>query len=150
MAETNLFSGEFDFDSGPPGFRGRARRIGDAIGAERIGATVYELPEGERVCPYHYHHGVEEWVLVLDGTPTVRTPDGEQTLRRGDVTCFPAGPAGAHAVAGPGTVVLISANRAPSISVYPDSDKLGMRPGGEEDRLNFLRRDAVEYLEGES
>ena len=40
-----------------------------------IGATVYELPHGESVCPYHYHYGNEEWLVVLDGTPVVRTDD---------------------------------------------------------------------------
>ena len=52
--------------------------------------------------PYHFHHGMEEWLLVVDGTPTLRTPDGERELRRGDVVCFPPGPDGAHQVRGPG------------------------------------------------
>ena len=39
---------------------------------------------------------------MLDGTPTLRDPDGERVLRRGDVVCFPTGPEGAHQVRGPG------------------------------------------------
>ena len=133
------------------GYRRRGVRVGDAIGSEQIGASLYELPGDERTFPYHFHHGVEEWLLVVDGTPTVRLPDGERTLRRGDVVCFAAGPSGAHAVRGPGTVLMLSANRAPSISVYPDSDKIGTRPGDAEspDRLNFRRADGVDYWEGE-
>jgi hypothetical protein len=48
-------------------------------------------------------------------------------------------------------VLLLSANREPSISVYPDGDKIGTRPAGVEDpdRLNFRRADAVDYWEGE-
>jgi hypothetical protein len=39
---------------------------------------------------------------------------------------------------------------AASISVYPDSDKLGVRPsGGGPDRLDFRRGDAVDYWDGE-
>jgi uncharacterized cupin superfamily protein len=147
----NVLSGVLEPGRDRPGFRCRGARVGDRIGGERIGATLYELEEGERVCPYHFHHGVEEWLYVVAGQPTVRTPDGEQTLRPGDTVCFPAGPDGAHDVRGPGRVLILSANRDPSIAVYPDSAKLGTRPGGEHehDRLNFRRDDAVDYWEGE-
>ena len=135
---------------GPVQWPLRSARVGDAIGAERIGGSVYELGEGERTYPYHFHHGVEEWLIVLVGTPAVRTPGGERILRAGDVVCFPAGSAGAHAVRGPGRVLILSANRVPSISVYPDSDKIGTRPGDDRDRLDFRRSDAVDYWEGEA
>ena len=37
-----------------------------------------------------------------------------------------------------------------SVSVYPDSDKLGVRPrGGGPNVLNFRRGDAVGYWDGE-
>jgi uncharacterized cupin superfamily protein len=136
-----------------PGFHRVYARVGDAIGGERIGATLYELGDGERVCPYHYHHGVEEWLYVVSGTPTLRTPDGERTLRAGDVVCFPGDPSGAHDVRGPARVLIFSANRWPAVVVYPDSDKLGTRPADwgqhDGDRLNFRRGDAVDYWDGE-
>jgi uncharacterized cupin superfamily protein len=131
------------------GWRASTRPIGAAIGAQLIGGSVYELEDGERTWPFHYHHGVEEWLVVISGTPTVRLPDGERVLAPGDVVCFPSGPEGAHAVRGPGRVLMLSANRAPSISVYPDSDKIGTRPESGPDRLNFRRGDAVDYWEGE-
>ena len=40
--------------------------------------TVYELPPGQSICPYHYELGDEEWLIVLAGRPTLRTPEGEQ------------------------------------------------------------------------
>ena len=148
MSVFNVQSGPLqDVEAG--GSRWRFARAGDAIGATRIGATVYELEEGARTFPYHFHYGVEEWLVVLDGTPAVRTPTGERVLRRGDAICFPSGPAGAHAVRGPGRFLILSANREPSISVYPDSDKIGVRPGAPDHTLNFRRRDAVDYWEGE-
>jgi uncharacterized cupin superfamily protein len=137
-----------------PGYAKRAAAVDEAIGGARIGATVYELEDGERVCPYHYHHGVEEWLVVVAGTPTVRTPDGEQQLCTGDVVCFPGSPEGAHAVHGPGRVLMLSNEVWPAVLVYPDSDKLGTRPGPrgthDADRLNFRRSDAVDYWDGES
>jgi uncharacterized cupin superfamily protein len=141
--------GELEHASDRDGFRHRGTRVGERLGASQIGGSVYELPPGERTFPYHFHHGVEEWLLVLGGTPTLRTPAGERELRPGDVVCFPSGPDGAHAVRGPGRVLILSANREPSISVYPDSDKVGTRPGGDVDRLNFRRGDSVDYWDGE-
>jgi uncharacterized cupin superfamily protein len=147
----NLLSEEIAHEHDHPGFAWRSIRVGDEVGSSRIGGTVYDLPEDEQTWPYHFHHGVEEWLLVVDGAPTVRTAAGERQLRRGDVICFPRGPEGAHAVRGPGRVLIVSANRDPSISVYPDSGKLGTRPGAahEEDRLDFRRADAVDYWAGE-
>ncbi len=134
------------------GWRSRSTRVADALGAKAIGGSVYDLPAGERTFPYHYHHGVEEWLIVLDGTPELRTPAGTRALRAGDVVCFPSGADGAHALAGPGRVLMLSCAAGPaSVAVYPDSDKLGTRslPFGNPDRLDFRRADAVDYWEGE-
>jgi hypothetical protein len=44
----------------------------------------------------------------------------------------------------------VASDTAPSVSVYPDSDKVGVRPaGGGPDRLDFRRGDGVDYWEGE-
>jgi uncharacterized cupin superfamily protein len=136
-----------------PGYPRRATAVDEAIGGDRIGGAVWEIGEGERICPYHYHHGVEEWLVVISGTPTVRTPDGEQQLRAGDVVCFPGRPEGAHTVHGPGRVMMLSDEVWPAVVVYPDSDKIGARPGPmgthTTDRGNFRRKDAVDYWDGE-
>ena len=73
-------------------------RLGKLLGAKETGITVYELPPGQAVCPYHYECGEEEWLLVLSGTPTLRTPAGEERLEPWDVACFPRGPEGAHGI----------------------------------------------------
>ncbi len=122
-------------------------------GLRWLGASVYELPEGEWTFPYHYHHGVEEWLYVVAGAPTLRDVTAERALAPGDLVCFPSGPGGAHAVRGPGRVVMFSgveSASAASVSVYPDSDKVGVRPrDGGPDRLDFRRADSVDYWEGE-
>jgi uncharacterized cupin superfamily protein len=145
----NVLHGELDSEQQREGFRWRRARIGEKIGGQQIGATVFELEDGERTFPYHFHHGVEEWLLVVAGTPTVRMPGGERMLAPGDLICFKANADGAHTVRGPGRVVIFSANVAPSIVVYPDSDKVGSRPGDPAQALNFRRGDAVGYWEGE-
>jgi uncharacterized cupin superfamily protein len=131
------------------GWRQRSLRVGDELGAASIGGSIYELPAGERTFPYHYHHGVEEWLLVVEGTPSVRTPSGTRELKAGDILCFPSGADGAHSVMGPGRVLILSDRGRASIAVYPDSDKLGTRPLEADDRLDFRRGDAVDYWDGE-
>ena len=59
----NLFDGELDEEGDRPGFSWRRAKVGAKIGAEKLGASLYELEPGERSFPYHYEYGVEEWLL---------------------------------------------------------------------------------------
>jgi uncharacterized cupin superfamily protein len=145
----NLYSDEWEGEMSRPGRSWRHKRAG----GERIGAGLYELPPGGRTFPYHYHYGIEEWLLVVVGRPTVRTPDGTRELVAGDVVRFPVGAAGAHSIenasAEPARVLIASNLVTPSVSVYPDSDKVATRTAEERDRLNFPRSAAVDYWHGE-
>ena len=67
--------------------------VARALGSAAMSMFVYDLAPGQSSCPYHYEYD-EEWLLVVDGTIVVRTPDGEHTLARGDLVCFSPGPAG--------------------------------------------------------
>jgi uncharacterized cupin superfamily protein len=151
--EFNLYGEEWDGEQDRDGFRWRSTRVGARLSAERIGATLYELAPGQRTFPYHFHHGNEEWALVVTGSPTLRIPEGERELRPGDVVCFPEGPDGAHALENRtqemARVLLFSTRVRPSISVYPESGKIATRGTPPEDTLNFKRSDAVDYWEGE-
>jgi uncharacterized cupin superfamily protein len=80
----------------PDGFRRSSTRVGAALGAARTGLSVYELPPGQAVGPYHYEDPEEEWLLVVSGTPTLRHPGGEEQLEPWDIVFFRPGPAGAH------------------------------------------------------
>lgn len=137
-------------DTDPPGYRVRAARIGPLVGGAALGASVYVLDEGQSVCPYHWEAGDEEWLLVLDGRPVVRTPEGEEELEPGDVVCFPKGPGGAHKVTNrrPETarITIFSTKNEPAIAVYPDSNKVGAWPPGKLFRLD----DDVGYWDGEA
>ena len=119
------------------------RGAGPLLGAARLGMTVYELPPGQATCPYHFHWGDEEWLIVVAGTPTLRTPEGETALEAGDVVCFPVGPAGAHRVhnAGEGRrVALFSNTHEFGIIEYPDSDKIGIWGRQDEALDHIIRR----------
>ena len=146
---------DFHYDAeDPEGFRSGMARFGPDQGAKVTGATLYELPPGQALCPYHYEYGEEEWLIVLEGSPLLRAAGGEQRLRPWDVVCFPSGPDGAHLVrndAADGTVrILMFSNHAvPAISVYPDSGKVGAWTGNEADNLLAFKTSRVEYFDGE-
>ena len=148
MKRFNVNTAETQLDGDEPdGYRTGGNRFGKSIGASMIGGTIYDLPDGESICPYHFEYGDEEWLIVLTGNPLVRTPEETTTLEPGDVVCFPAGPEGAHKVTGPGRVLMISTLNEPSVAVYPDSDKLGVYVG--DYRLLVKRDSGVDYWEGE-
>lgn len=119
------------FDDLPEG----RRPLGDALGATLWGGTVCELQPGEQVAPYLWYAGAEEWLLVLAGTPTLRTPDGEQSLEPWDVAVFVRGPDGAHELRNDSDAVarvaLIVSVSDPEVVVYPDSGDVRILAGWE-------------------
>src|SRR6185369_11855235 len=79
----------WDGESDRDGYRYRVAALGPRLGASLMGGSLYELPPGEKSVPYHYELGCEEWLLVVSGRPTLRSPDGERELAPGDVAVFP-------------------------------------------------------------
>jgi uncharacterized cupin superfamily protein len=122
------------------------------VGGELLGASVYELAPGEKSFPYHFHNANEELLVVLEGEPTLRGPEGERTLSAGDAVLFPRGPAGGHQFRNdserPARMLMTSTLVAPEVVDYPDSGKAGVG-GGTVARGIFRRADAVDSWEGE-
>ena len=155
MRRVNIASAEFTYDAGDPeGFRTGMARLGPQLGASVLGTSVYELPPGQAVCPFHYEHAEEEWLLVLEGRPTLRHRGGEQELEPWDLICFPRGPDGAHGVRNRTEetvrVLMFSNVVEPAVTVYPDSDKIGVWTEGKADDVIVRRKDGVDYYEGET
>lgn len=153
MEVFNLFGDEWDRLSEREGYRNRDAHVGMRLGSELIGGSLYELDPGEKTWPYHIHHANEEWLVVVRGRPTLRTADGEQELREGDIACFPRGPAGAHQVinrsAEPIRVLILSTMNMPELVEYPDSGKVGTRDA-EGKRLLMIRPgEQLDYWDGE-
>ena len=142
MPAVNIFSAE--------NLEGRID-VARALGSAETLMFIYDLGPGESSSPYHYEYD-EEWLLVVDGTVVLRAPDGEHTLERGDLVCFAAGPAGAHKVMNrsesPARTLLFSSKRGLAVSVYPDSDTIGVW-AGEPNDLVFERGTAVPWAHGE-
>jgi uncharacterized cupin superfamily protein len=140
-------------DDDPAGFEVPYARFGPLVGGAKLGMSVYELAEGQSICPYHYEYPEEEWLFVLEGTPTLRHPGGEDVLAPGDLVCFPSGPEGAHKVTnhttGTALVAMLSTKAKTAVAVYPDSDKIGVWSGDGEVKHLFPRSAAVDYWHGE-
>ena len=153
MKRFNLFAAELEHDADDPdGYHAGYVKLGPPLGAEMLAGTIYELPPGQSNCPYHYESD-EEWLLVLEGKLTVRHPEGEDELDRGDLVCFPAGPEGAHKLTNHGEenvkMLLVSTRRMPAVAVYPDSDKIGVFTEGRRDDVMVRRQSGVDYWDVE-
>ena len=156
LRRVNLNTVEAEYDeSDPDGYRAGMARFGKDLGAVMLGGTVYELPPNQSNCPYHYEYGNEEWLIVLQGTLTLRHPEGEVELEAGEVVCFPVGPDGAHKLTNKSgqmvRVLMLSTRLEPSVAVYPDSDKIGVWPDPDRrDHILVRRESGVDYWDGEA
>jgi uncharacterized cupin superfamily protein len=151
----NVFDSAVEYDDADPErYAAGSNRFGASIGASRLGATVYELPPGASVCPYHYE-SEEEWLLVLQGQLTLRHPEGQAVLGPGDITAFPVGPTGAHKTTNNGTapvrMVMFSTNDPIGYCVYPDSNKISLWTDSSDpqDKVLVRRAENLDYYDGE-
>jgi uncharacterized cupin superfamily protein len=124
MSDANIWTDEWDPSEDWSGGGGRGKRLPRG---ERLGASVYELDPGN-FNVYHFHHGCEEMLVVLRGTMTLRTPDGERDVTQGEVVFFPTGPKGARALHNRGTetvrFLMASACLPLEVVEYPDLGKV--------------------------
>jgi uncharacterized cupin superfamily protein len=143
---------EWNREEDRPGWVSRDAWVGHQVGGELIGGSLYELDPGNRLWPYHTHHVNEEWLIVVRGEPTLRTPEGEHDLREGDVVAFPRGEAGMHQVSNktdaPIRVLMLSSMIDSDIVEYADSGKISAVANGKRLFRTFRGQDA-EYWEGE-
>ncbi|NOT41174.1 MAG: cupin domain-containing protein [Alphaproteobacteria bacterium] len=119
-----------------PRFAVRYRHLTSAVLGDdyHVGVAVEELQPGMQSAPAHYHFFEEEHVYVLEGTLTVRLGASRHAMKAGAYACFPAGQKAGHCLINDsGTVCryVIIGERSPNeVVVYPDSNKVLVRPLG--------------------
>lgn len=157
----NIFDPNFDAEQDKPPFSWRRSRLGRQAGSEKLGASLFEVPAGASSFPLHIHHANEELLIVIAGTPTLRTLDGERELTPGEVVSFPTGRRGGHRIDNrsdePARFVVVSTMIAPDVAEYPDSGKIwarsyapGAPPEADADIDVLARPDRdLDYMEGE-
>lgn len=150
----NVFEPEWEAELPAP-WNLRGARVGQAAGARRLGATVYEIAPGGVVSPLHTHAANQEMVIALSGPVTLRIPESERVLEPGELVACPVGRPGAHQLRNRGTeparVLVLSEMRMPEVAEHLDSGKVLVFHGTWKDRslLAFSSSDAVPQMTGE-
>jgi uncharacterized cupin superfamily protein len=118
----------------------RAVRLAERAGAEHLGASLYEVQPGEEMV-FHYHVQREELLIVLEGRLSLRSAAGWEELPEGEVVAFPRGERGAHGYRNNGDesvrVLMMSEMDGPNISVYPDTNQIGIFDAGQRVERRF-------------
>ena len=156
-AAANIANPVFDDGREHPGFECRRARLGRQAGSEKLGMSLWELPPGQAAYPYHFHLAEEEILILLEGRPSLRTPEGWREMEEGEVVCFRVGEEGAHQVVNrseENVRFLAVSNQQPEVIVRPDSNSISVserRPEGGGLNGHFRLADSVGFfdLEGE-
>ena len=153
MKSFNLYGDEWDETRDREGWRIKEAFVGHRIGGGLIGASMAEVEPGSKLWPYHTHHANAEWVIVLRGEPSLRTPEGERVLQEGDVVSFPRGKDGAHQIINrtdsPVRVLMLSSMVGPDIVDYIDTGKVYATDLAGKPIMFSRPGPTVEYWEGE-
>jgi uncharacterized cupin superfamily protein len=151
----NLDTLIFDEPRDHPGFVARRARLGYQLGTQRLGVSAWEVPPGQAAYPYHFHFAEEELLIVLEGRPAIRRPDGWSRADRGAMLAFPIGEDGAHQLVNdtdePVRFLSVSSPATADVVIYPDEGKIcaaDRRGTGEGLKLYFNMDAAVDYHEG--
>ncbi len=93
---------------------------------------IKSLIPGKFSYPYHFHRNAEELFIILQGEGTLRSPQGFQTIAKGDIIFFEEGPSGTHQLYNHGDEPLIFIDLRTKANVdvceYPDSGKINILP----------------------
>lgn len=127
--------------------KGREKRpLGDLFGLTRFGVNLTRLPPGAASSLRHAHARQDEFVYILQGTPTLHTDDGRLELAPGMCAGFKAGTGNAHSLINDtreDVVFLEIGDRTDGDAVsYPDDDLCALFTDG---RWEFTRKDGTPY-----
>ena len=149
----NLHGDDWDATRDRQGWHAKGVGVGERIGGELLGASLSEVEPGSKLWPYHTHYLNEEWVIVVRGEPTLRTPEGEQILKEGDVVCFPRGKRGAHQIINRSDssirVLMLSSMIRGEVIEYLDTGKVLAKDVDDEDIMFARPGPTADYWEGE-
>jgi len=123
------------------------RKLGNCFGLTNFGVNQTELEPGSVSALLHYHDRQDEFIYILEGTPTVVIGKEEFQLAPGDCVGFKAGTGIPHQLVNrsQGKVVYLEiGDRTPGdTGGYPDDDLAWVWT--EDGRLTFTRRDGTPY-----
>ena len=126
---------------------GRTKQpLGDLFGLTNFGVNLTRLKPSGVSALRHAHSKQDEFVYILEGTPTLVTDEGEMQLSPGFCAGFKAGSGNAHHLvnkSGNDVLYLEVGDRTPGETVtYPDDDIQGVQIDG---KYQFVRKDGRGY-----
>lgn len=151
---TIIRSEEQDFQPNPnkiDGFRlfTDATRAQKGVNPQWLNFDVRRLNPHECNAAYHFHLYAEELFVIQQGEASLRTPEGMEIVKSGDIIFFEAGESGAHQLYNhtdePCVFLDVRTYIGHDICEYPDSNKIIIVPNGE----TFKRDEQHDYFEGE-
>ncbi|MDX1764748.1 MAG: cupin domain-containing protein [bacterium] len=126
-----------------------SRPLAEISKSKNLQFDVRSLSPGKFSFPYHFHRNAEELFVLFEGEATLRSPDGFQTITKGDFIFFEEGPTGAHQLYNhtdsPCVYLDIRTMTAIDVCEYPDSGKINILPTME----IFQTSSRVRYYSGE-
>jgi uncharacterized cupin superfamily protein len=126
---------------------GREKRVlGDLFGLSHFGVNLARLAPGSVSSLRHAHTRQDEFIYILEGSPTLHTNEGATRLKPGDCAGFKAGTGNAHCLSNDTEVPVVYlevGDRTPrDEGHYPDDDlKAVMGECG----WRFLHKDGTPY-----
>jgi uncharacterized cupin superfamily protein len=126
---------------------GREKRVlGDLFGLKNFGVNYTRLAPDAMSALRHAHAKQDEFVYILQGTPTLRTDEGDMTLSPGMCAGFRAGTGNAHHLVNEtkeDVLYLEIGDRTPGDSaVWPDDDLKVLEVDG---KRRMVHRDGTPY-----
>ena len=121
------------------------RQLGDHFGLRSFGVNHTTLAPGAMSALMHRHTVQDEFVYVIEGHPTLHTPDGSQQLAPGMCVGFPAGGVAHHLVnrTDHPVVYLEIGDRQPGDAAsYPQDDLVAEHTGT---GWRFTHKDGTPY-----
>ncbi len=127
--------------------KGREKRpLGDLFGLTHFGVNLTRLPPGAASSLRHAHTRQDEFIYILQGSPTLHTNAGKQVLSPGMCAGFKAGTGNAHSLINEtreDVVYLEIGDRTDGDEVsYPDDDLHARFVGG---AWVFSHKDGMPY-----
>ena len=126
--------------------RREKRQLGDVFGLKNFGVNLTRIAPGGESSLLHRHSRQDEFIYILEGTPTLVTDDGEIALAPGMCAGFPAGGIAHQLVNRSDADVVyleVGDRTAGDEGSYPDDDiKAELGPDGQ---WRFSRKDGTPY-----
>src|SRR5271157_169510 len=125
-------------------------RIKKGLNPENLNFDLRQLNPEQYSAAYHFHRFAEELFMIISGSATLRTPNGLEIVKSGDLIFFEKGEIGAHQLYNHTTENCVYLDLRTyigyDVAEYPDSDKILLAPSFE----IFNKDSQVSYFAGEN